>query len=688
LTPERWARIRQIFEGALERPERDRAAYLRVVCAGDDPLRAEVESLLSSHHGAADFLDKPAADLGRALLSSGTLRTLGYRPGGESSEYQAGLRVGPYQLQKCLGSGGMGSVWLANRFDHEFDRKVAIKLVRRGMDSQEILRRFRLERQVLAGLDHTNIARLVDGGSTPDGMPYLVMEYVEGIRIDHYCEGRYLSISDRLRLFRQVCAAVQYAHQSLVVHRDIKASNILVTPDGSPKLLDFGIAKLLRTEHSTLAAAETRPELRPMTVDYASPEQVRGDPITVASDVYSLGVLLYKLLTGRFPYAADSRNVAAVQHAICNTEPVKPSAVILTDTQSAIPQPTQKIEVSSETRPKARQRLRKKLAGDLDSIILKALRKEPQARYASVEQLSQDIGRYLDGRPVRARGGAFGYRIGKYLRRNLPAVLAAAVLFAAFVVGLFGLQKSAGEAERRRSRAEAQFNALENVATRQHSELMSAYFRLAATQASLGDGAAALASYRAALEAARTFTRAHPGGPQGYLSTAQAAVRVGDLAAGEAADRYREALSQYDTLAARSYAFRPADYREQIAIGRRLGLAQFRARDYLGALAAFSRSLQIAEGLAARFPDDASAQQAVAAGNFSVAEVLTHNGAADAAIGKFRRAFELYRALAGVQVAPSRVSATGYEQALAKLAAAAPPELAKSIQADLAAFGR
>jgi len=236
LTPERWAQIRQVFDGALERSEVDRAAYLRVVCARDDDLRREVESLLASHDSAGEFLNKPPVSI------SGMTHTLA-SSAVELQEYPPGHRVGAYELQKCIGRGGMGSVWLATRSDNEFKKQTAIKLVKRGMDTQEILRRFRLERQVLAGLQHPNIAALIDGGSTPDGLPYLVMEYVEGIRIDRYCEQHKSAITERLKLFRDVCAAVQYAHGNLVVHRDLKAGNILVTEEGVPKLLDFGIAQ-------------------------------------------------------------------------------------------------------------------------------------------------------------------------------------------------------------------------------------------------------------------------------------------------------------------------------------------------------------------------------------------------------------------------------------------------------------
>ncbi len=296
--------------------------------------------------------------------------------------------------------------------------KVAVKLVKRGMDTSEILRRFRMERQVLASLDHPNIARLIDGGSTAEGMPYLAMEYVEGTPIDQFCESHASAITDRLKLFLDVCAAVQYAHQNLVVHRDIKTANILVTQAGVVKLLDFGIAKLLRTDLSTLEMAQTRPEMRPMTLDYASPEQVRGEAITTSTDVYSLGVLLYKLLTGKMPYGVTTRSPDAIRQAILETEPRRPSAVILTDDTYAIPQATQKIEVAmAETRSIARKRLKKKLSGDLDTIILKALRKEPQKRYLSVEQFS--------GGHSAISGRATGRRAGRHARIPLGEVRSA-----------------------------------------------------------------------------------------------------------------------------------------------------------------------------------------------------------------------------------------------------------------------
>jgi len=519
VTPERWSQVREVFEGALERPAKDRAAYLRVVCSRDDELRQEVDSLLQSHEGDSEFLETPAAQINRASFA--------YAREDEVADYPAGYKLGPYQFEKRIGRGGMGSVWLATRFDHEYKRKVAIKLVKRGMDSQEILRRFRMERQVLASLDHPNIAVLIDGGSTPEGMPYLVMEYIEGVRIDQYCEAHKSSITDRLLLFRAVCSAVQYAHQNLVVHRDIKAGNILVTADGVPKLLDFGIAKLLRNDGSTLDLAQTRPEMRPMTLDYASPEQVRGDVITTATDVYSLGVLLYKMLTGKMPYGPAARTHAGLHHAILDTEPTPPSTVVLTDEHIAIPEATQKIEVVTETRASARKRLKRKLAGDLDTIILKALRKEPHLRYASVEQFSEDIRRYLERRPVIARMDTPGYRWAKFVKRNFVAVMVGASLGMALAVTAAVSIERLQTANAARSETQRRYV----TATR---ELMHSASALGEAQMSAGDNATAFVSFNRVLQLAEELSAAETaaGGsitPDTGLALAEGNMRMGEI---------------------------------------------------------------------------------------------------------------------------------------------------------------
>jgi serine/threonine protein kinase len=310
---ERWQRVREILDKAIGTPDAERPAFLEETCSGDVQLRAEVESLLQSHHQAGtEFLQEPAVDLlalSPALFQAGT---------------RVGRRIGVYQILEQIGEGGMGEVYRAVRADGQYDKEVAIKLVRTGMDRSSVLERFRHERQVLASLDHPNIARLFDGGTTEDGIPYLVMELIEGIPIDEYCDNNKLTVTERLRLFLQVCSAVQYAHQRLVIHRDIKPGNILVTHDGTPKLLDFGIAKILDADSSSKTTL-----INPMTPEYASPEQVRGEPITTATDVYSLGVVLYQLLTGRSPYPKDTRAPLEYARAICEYEPERPSTIVL-----------------------------------------------------------------------------------------------------------------------------------------------------------------------------------------------------------------------------------------------------------------------------------------------------------------------------------------------------------------------
>ena len=326
-------------------------------------------------------------------------------------------RLGVYRLIREIGHGGMGTVYLGVRDDDAFQKRVAIKVLKRGMDTDSIVRRFRHERQILASLEHPFIASLLDGGSTPDGRPYFAMEYVEGQPIVDYCDTNRLDTPARLALFRHVCTAVQYAHQNLVIHRDLKPANVLVMADGTPKLLDFGIAKLLNPELGGQTLVPTAPGLQLMTPEYASPEQVRGEPVTTASDVYSLGVLLYELLAGRLPYRLTSRDQADIVRIVCESEPIRPSTAITQidhDWAGEEPATGEPAHESGEVAKRNRRvtvdvdRLRRQLAGDLDNIVLKALSKEPQRRYASVDQFSEDVRRHLAGLPVMARKDTWG----------------------------------------------------------------------------------------------------------------------------------------------------------------------------------------------------------------------------------------------------------------------------------------
>jgi serine/threonine protein kinase/tetratricopeptide (TPR) repeat protein len=346
-------------------------------------------------------------------------------PPGEAAQPER--RIGPYRVLRELGHGGMGTVYLAARADDQYQKRVAIKVVR-GLDSAEVIRHFRRERQILAGLDHPNIARLLDGGTTDDGLPYFVMEHVEGEPIDRFCDERRLTVHERLGLFRGVCEAVQHAHRNLVVHRDLKPGNIFVTRDGVPKLMDFGIAKLLNPD--VVGDAPTATGLA-MTPEYASPEQARGGTITTATDVYSLGVVLYELLTGHRPYRLRTREPLEVLKAVCEEEPERPStAVGRTEERTLVDGTTQAMtaETVSRTREGTPDRLRRRLRGDLDNIVLMALRKEPPRRYGSVEALSEDIRRYLEGRPVTAHKATAWYRASKFVRRNAVGVAAGTAL--------------------------------------------------------------------------------------------------------------------------------------------------------------------------------------------------------------------------------------------------------------------
>src|SRR5258708_14888944 len=384
---------------------------------------------------------------------------------------EEGDRIGPYRVLRTLGVGGMGEVFLAERADAEFEQQVAIKVVYGGAFARTVQSRLKIERQILAQLDHPNIAHLLDGGSLPDGTAYIVMEYVDGVPIDAFCDSNRLDIVARLKLFQTVCAAVHYAHQNLIVHRDLKPSNILVTAAGAPKLVDFGIAKLLderQAGHHTLAV--TQADIRVMTPDHASPEQVRGQAITTSSDVYVLGVLLYKLLTGTGPFVIPSMRLTDIERAICERDPPLPSHQCANDD-------TEEARGIADARGTNPGRLRRTLAGDLDNIILMAMRKEPERRYGSAQQMAGDIQRYLDGKPVIAHGDSFSYRSSKFVRRHWLPVTAGASIFAlilAFALTTYvqslriaaerdRVAEQRERAERERSRAEEVSSFLVNL---------------------------------------------------------------------------------------------------------------------------------------------------------------------------------------------------------------------------------
>ncbi|MEO6119307.1 MAG: serine/threonine-protein kinase, partial [Terriglobales bacterium] len=423
---ERFRQIRNLFEAALERTPEARSQFIREACHGDEELLMEVGRLLMAQGQSADWIDE------------GVL--------GPQMPRLEGRRIGPYDILRQLGEGGMGAVYLAARADGAFRKTLALKIVRPAAANPEVLRRFQREREVLAMLDHPNIARIVDGGETEDGLPYLVMDYVEGEPIDVYCDRHRLNVRARLALFRQVCAAVQYSHQQRVVHRDLKPSNILVTADGTVKLLDFGIAKLGAGELDG-ATALTVPGMYLMTPEYSSPEQVEGGPVSAATDVYALGVVLYELLTGRRPNRMRSRIIHEVVRVIREEAPTRPSTVLGQAEDEAA---RTELEVISLARAVSIEELKRELEGDLDSILLKALSKDASERYPDAGSLAQELRQHLEGGEIAAREGEFQRSIGDFFRRSTWLLLAGvAVILAvnngvfagppAFMFSLFGL---------------------------------------------------------------------------------------------------------------------------------------------------------------------------------------------------------------------------------------------------------
>jgi eukaryotic-like serine/threonine-protein kinase len=439
-----WDRVKSLFQQAIELSPEQRKFFLNEQCKDDPGLRKEIESLIESYSKSGGLLEITS-------IQSDESESLN-----DSSDPFIGMTLGKYKVEKKIGDGGMAVVYSAVRIDEHFTRRVAIKFIKRGMDTEEIIKRFKIEQQTLAALNHPSIANIIDGGTSKNGLPYFVMELIEGEPINKYCKNKNLSVTEKLKLFRKVCSAIQYAHQNLVIHRDIKPVNIFVTSGGIPKLLDFGIAKLLNTSDGQTSL--TRTGLRLMTLEYASPEQLKGEQITTSTDIYSLGIVLYEILTDNFPYKFNNTLPYEVERVICTTEPLKPSTVVRNIDNRLNEDKNNQLENSPKLfDTKHYAKISRRLSGDIDNIVLKAMQKETARRYSSAEQFSEDINSHLTGLPIIARRNSIGYRSRKFFERHKVGVIATAVILLSIIAGAVGIiyQSKAAANERDKAQTEA-----------------------------------------------------------------------------------------------------------------------------------------------------------------------------------------------------------------------------------------
>ena len=640
MTPERWKIIKDALATALELPWEERSGYLDKTCGDDDQLRREIELLLEHERQTGQFLSETSlAEVTAALLP-------------EEDNPWIGRRIGAYQIVKQIGAGGMGEVYLAFRADDQYRQEVALKLIRAGQDLSLVVARFKNERQILATLEHPNIARLLDGGTTETGTPYLVMERIEGQPIGEYCDAHKLSIADRLNLFIQVCAAVQYAHQRLIIHRDIKPNNILVAEDGTPKLLDFGVAKVVGSDMPA-QQKETLTAFRALTPEYASPEQINGSPVTTASDIYSLGVVLYQLLAGRSPYFSTIRpqELAA---AICEQEPEKPSAAIAKLPAAGDAAAATMVEQMAGFRGSSPRKLQKELSGDLDNIVLMALRKEPARRYASAEQFAADIRRYLEQVPVLAREDTTAYRVSKFVTRHKAGVMTSAVVALAILASLAlalhearVARQQAEIARAQRLRAERRFNDVRALANSLMFEIHDSIKDLpGATRAR------SLVVTRA-LEYLDQLSQESGGDAALQRELAAAYDRVGDVLGYEGQANlgdFSGAIKSYNkALAIReaSAAANPGDVQIQTDLFNnyfRLSFALQSAGDYAGALNDVNKALPIAQRLASA-SDDPRYQDWLAGVHWQTANILSRSAEYSKALDEYRAAAAIREAL-------------------------------------------
>jgi eukaryotic-like serine/threonine-protein kinase len=680
MDPHQYKSVMEIVDALMDCAPEELEARLKHECAGDDSLRLEVEKLLAQDRPSSRFLEESPL----AVLSS--------LPLDEEPDQLIGKHIGPYLITEEIGRGGMGAVYKAVRDDEQYQTAVAMKLIKRGMDTDYILRRFRNERQILANLNHPNIARLLDGGATVEGLPYFVMEYVSGLPINEFANEKKLSTIERLNLFRTVCEAVQYAHQNLVIHRDLKPSNIMVTDDGTPKLLDFGIAKLVLSDGDEHAPDQTATALRVMTPEYASPEQVKGDLITTASDVYSLGVLLYELLTGERPYRFSSRRPDEVARVISEVEPIRPSS------RTAITEPPEGGPPVGRSHSAVNNL--KALRGDLDNIVLMSLRKDPRRRYSSIAQFSEDIRRHLEALPVSARKDTFRYRTEKFVQRNKVAVMAASVVLVALIGGMATTLWQARVARSERARAERRFNDVRRLAnsfmfeihdeidkgplkakelvvkkaleyldslSREGSsdiglqrEVATAYFRIATIQgggllSNLNDTKGALESHRKALAIRERLATFEPNNSEVLFELSASYDYTGELTSillskpAEALVYFRKAQALIEPLVAANPGRR--EFRRELASAYR-GIAEasnnvseLSAGDRSSAKELHLKSAALYEALAAEDPTDLEVRRRMSSIYSSIGIRVNGEGKTAESVEYFRKALAMDQSL-------------------------------------------
>ncbi len=602
-----WQNVKEIFLAALEKDAEKRTVFLNEVCGDDANLKSEVESLLASHEEVEEFIETPVFQVGEVFTN-----------GANPQE----KRLGNYKIIKEIGAGGMGVVYLAAREDEQFRKRVAIKLVKRGLDTEDVLRRFRNERQILASLHHSNIASLLDGGTSDDGLPYFVMEYIEGSPLLQYCAEHQLSINERLDLFKTICSAVQHAHQNLVIHRDLKPSNILITHDGEVKLLDFGVAKFLNPELMGDNLSQTQTQFRVMTPEYASPEQVRGGHITTATDIYSLGVILYELLTGSRPFKLKDTSPEEMARLICDSEPTMPSAISNFKFQIS------NSEEKSDSNRKSQIANCKLLKGDLDNIILTALRKEPSRRYKSVEAFANYIDRYLKGLPVTARPNTFKYRASKFIKRHSVGVLAAGLVLLSLIGGLAAFAWQAKVAAAQRDRAEKRFDDVRKLSASLLFEISPQIERLPGSTLERQtivrraleylDSLAAEAAGNESLQSELATAYEQVGDVQGKPGKANLGDLKGATESYLKAQKIRFALAEKDAGNFELQKFLAANY---YAVGE----LQWWSGKIEGALENYRAALQIYESLSARQPENLTVNRAVVQTNLGIATALSFN---------------------------------------------------------------